>query len=57
MSIERVGNTIKPQIVPADCKRPLTYGLRGEGLSEIIRIRPAERHTNGAREARRAQQF
>ncbi len=45
----------KPQIVPLDCKKALPYGLKGEGLSEVYK--PAQRHTDGAREARIAQQF
>jgi len=39
----------------------LTVGLRGEDASAVLfsasQPRPAERHTNGAREARKAQQF
>lgn len=40
---------------PVKVKGELNLGLHGEGLVGLVR--PAERHTNGAREARRAQQF
>lgn len=37
-------------------RRPLQAGLRLEDLSSLLE-RSSIRHTNGAREARRAQQF
>lgn len=37
-------------------KRPLQVGLRLEDLPSVLE-RPSIRHSNGAREARRAQQF
>lgn len=43
-------------IVADNSKKPLLYGLRGEDLSTNI-VRPSQRHTNGAKEARKAQQF
>lgn len=44
---------IRPEL--KDAKKPFTVGLRGENLLSIL-DRPAARHTNGALEARRAQQ-
>lgn len=38
------------------CKKPLLIGIRGEDLNQYA-IRPSVRHTNGAREALKAQQF
>lgn len=37
-------------------RRPLTVGLRLEDLPSVLE-RPAITHSNGAREARKAQQF
>ncbi len=34
--------------------KPLNFGLRGE---ELVFLRPAIKHTNGAKEARKAQQM
>jgi len=39
---------LQPQIAPAG-RRPLSFGLRGEGLAEMLR--PSQRHSNGANEA------
>jgi hypothetical protein len=45
---------VRPEL--STTKKPLDVGLRGESLSSVL-VRPAVRHTDGAREARRAQQF
>lgn len=39
-----------------DSRKPLPAGVRLEDLSSVLE-HPAVRHTNGAREARKAQQF
>jgi hypothetical protein len=44
---------VKPEL--QGVKKPFNVGLRGESLSSIL-DRPAARHSNGALEARRAQQ-
>jgi len=40
---------LQPQIAPDAGRRPLPFGLRGEGLAEMLR--PSQRHSNGANEA------